>query len=476
MRINDLSTFDSKPILLSQFAELLNSNNITMQGNQVNVPSGLVLLDDKGKIPEDADIQRIFYIDGEFPTENLVKNALYVSSSGEARATGENAEYINISLQVVSDFSTVSDDTVATTKAIKDYVDAAVTGVATGTSGVLSSYATKEYVDSAVASASGEQHIFYVDSLPAVADAVENSLYVIKSTKEAQIFDGTEYAPISLETLNDFSTVSNDTLATTQAISAFVDEKISNINIPDPDLSAYQPVSSMTDYAKKTDIPNISGKVDNVGTNQSINDNATFTINATTSFDVNAPFSSFAGGKVVCYDGLGVTGDITLNGNTFNISGGLVVVGDDGKIPETLYNSGSFNGFTAEDISGSVISETVKTIKAGENIEFSEQDGVLTIKGTGLEYREDISFTADSLNDGKLTVSECSIGSCCVMDNNGNLVMPDQQQSGSDVILNLSGYTITGTWKVKFIQGRIGGVTPEYAQQMATTYAIIFGS
>ena len=117
-----------------------------------------------------------------------------------------------------------------------------------------------------------------------------------------------------------------------------------------------------------------------------------------------------------------------------------------------------------------------KTIKAGENIEFSEQDGVLTIKGTGLEYREDISFTADSLNDGKLTVSECSIGSCCVMDNNGNLVMPDQQQSGSDVILNLSGYTITGTWKVKFIQGRTGGVTPEYAQQMATTYAIIFGS
>lgn len=346
MRINDLSTFDSKPILLSQFAELLNSNNITMQGNQVNVPSGLVLLDDKGKIPEDADIQRIFYIDGEFPTENLVKNALYVSSSGEARATGENAEYINISLQVVSDFSTVSDDTVATTKAIKDYVDAAVTGVATGTSGVLSSYATKEYVDSAVASASGEQHIFYVDSLPAVADAVENSLYVIKSTKEAQIFDGTEYAPISLETLNDFSTVSNDTLATTQAISAFVDEKISNINIPDPDLSAYQPVSSMTDYAKKTDIPNISGKVDNVGTNQSINDNATFTINATTSFDVNAPFSSFAGGKVVCYDGLGVTGDITLNGNTFNISGGLVVVGDDGKIPSSLYNAGGLTSIS----------------------------------------------------------------------------------------------------------------------------------
>lgn len=346
MRISDLSTFDSKPILLSQFAELLNSNNITMQGNQVNVPSGLVLLDDKGKIPEDADIQRIFYIDGEFPTENLVKNALYVSSSGEARATGENAEYINISLQVVSDFSAVSDDTVATSKAIKEYVDSAVAEASTGTSGVLSSYATKEYVDSAVASASGEQHIFYVDEFPATDVAVANSLYVKKGTKEAQIFDGAAYASISLETVEDFTTVSNDTLATTQAISSFVDTKIAGIDIPDPDLSAYQPVSSMTDYAKKTDIPNISGKVDNVGTNQSINDNATFTINATTSFDVNAPFSSFAGGKVVCYDGLGVTGDITLNGNTFNISGGLVVVGEDGKIPSSLYNAGGLTSIS----------------------------------------------------------------------------------------------------------------------------------
>lgn len=169
-------------------------------------------------------------------------------------------------------------------------------------------------------------------------------------------------------------------------------------------------------------------------------------------------------------------GSISINGATVNTANGLVQLNSDGKIPETLYNSGSFNGFTAEDISGSVISETIKTIKAGENIEFSEQEGVLTIKGTELESREDISFTVDTLNDGKLTVSECSIGSCCVMDNNGNLVMPDQQQSGSDVILNLSGYTITGTWKVKFIQGRTGGVTPEYAQQMATTYAIIFGS
>ena len=63
MRISDLSTFDSKPILLSQFNDLLQANNATLLGNKSNVPSGLVILDNKGKIPEDADIQHIFYID-----------------------------------------------------------------------------------------------------------------------------------------------------------------------------------------------------------------------------------------------------------------------------------------------------------------------------------------------------------------------------------------------------------------------------
>ena len=74
-------------------------------------------------------------------------------------------------------------------------------------------------------------------------------------------------------------------------------------------------------------------------------DDGVFTINAATSFDVNAPFSSFAGGKVVCYDGLGVMNEITLNSNSVNTAGGLVVVGDNGKIPANLYDGGS--SFTA---------------------------------------------------------------------------------------------------------------------------------
>lgn len=256
MRINDILTFGSKPVLISQIDEILANKNVTMQGNNVNSPGGLLVLTNEGKIPENTDIQHIFYIGDAFPSADIKKNSLYVSSTGESRATDDNAEYINISLQVVADFSTVSDDTVATSQAIKTYVDNSIANIATGTSGVLSAYATTEYVDNKVANISTDvQHIFYVEDFPEVFSAVANSIYVNKNTKESRIFDGTEFASMSLETVTDFSTVSNDTLATTQAISSFVDEKISNIDIPSTDLSNYyNKTESDEKFALKDDV------------------------------------------------------------------------------------------------------------------------------------------------------------------------------------------------------------------------------
>ena len=410
MRISDLSTFDSKPILWSQLDELLSNKNVTMLGNQANIPSGLVVLDDKGKIPENANIQHIFYVDNDFPISGLIKNSLYVNSTGEARATDDNAEYINISLQVVTDFSTVSDETVATTKAIKDYVDTTVTEVATGSSGVLSSYATKEYVDSAVASASGEQHIFYVDALPSIEDAIENSLYVVKGTKEAQIFDGTEYAPISLEALTDFSTVSNDTLATTQAISAFVDEKLSNIDIPDPDLSAYQPVSGMSDYALKTDIPDVpeeviyvdefptSGLLDTIYVNkngQSKIWNGTEFVSM--SYEVVDSISTETSQSGVVVPSVQAVIDyvsaytptlpdnITTQGNEFN-SGNQLVQLVDGKIPESLYNGDTQHIFYVSEF----------PVSGVENSLYVKQDTKETKIYTGSEY---VSISLEVIKD-----------------------------------------------------------------------------
>ena len=138
-----------------------------------------------------------------------------------------------------------------------------------------------------------------------------------------------------------------------------VDNKLENITIDTTDfytkseidtaLSVKADVSELNNYQLKSEAfsgdyndlinkPDISGKLDRSGKNQMIVDEGVFTINAITSFDINAPFSSFAGGKVVCYDGLGVMNEITLNSNSPNTAGGLVVVGSNGKIPENLYD------------------------------------------------------------------------------------------------------------------------------------------
>lgn len=109
-------------------------------------------------------------------------------------------------------------------------------------------------------------------------------------------------------------------------------------------------------------------------------------------------------------------------------------------------------------------------------VEFTRDNGNTFEVIVANDSREDIEFTSSSLTNGKLTVSECVVGSCWCVDNNGWLVLPGQQQSGTNVILDLSGFTVSGTWKVKFVQGKTGGMTPEYVQQLATTYAIIFGS
>lgn len=379
MRINDISTFDSKPVLISQIDEILANKNVTMQGNNVNSPGGLLVLTNEGKIPENTDIQHIFYIGDTFPSADIKKNSLYVSSTGESRATDDNAEYINISLQVVTDFSTVSDDTVATSQAIKTYVDNSIANIATETSGVLSAYATTEYVDNKVANISTDvQHIFYVEDFPEVSSAVANSIYVNKNTKESRIFDGTEFASMSLETVTDFSTVSNDTLATTQAISSFVDEKIAAIDIPDPDLSAYQPISGMSDYALKTDIPEEVVYVDAFPTSGITNaiyvnpegesklwngsEFISMSYEISNNFVGASPSAVASVGAVIDYVSSTVPSilpeNITTQGNEFN-SGNQLVQLVNGKIPENLYNGDTQHIFYVDEFPESGVENSI---------------------------------------------------------------------------------------------------------------------
>ena len=379
MRINNISTFGSKPVLNSQIDEILANKNVTMQGNNVNSPGGLLVLTNEGKIPENTDIQRVFYIGDTFPSADIEKNSLYVSSTGESRATNDNAEYINISLQVVTDFSTVSDDTVATSQAIKTYVDNSIANIATGTSGILSAYATIEYVDNKVANISTDvQHIFYVENFPEVSSAVANSIYVNKNTKESQIFDGTEFASMSLKTVPDFSTVGNDTLATTQAISSFVDEKIAAIDIPNPDLSAYQPISGMSNYALKTDIPEEVVYVDAFPTSGITNaiyvtpegesklwngsEFISISYEVSDNFVGASPSAVASVGAVIDYVNSTVPSilpeNITTQGNEFN-SGNQLVQLVNGKIPENLYNGDTQHIFYVDEFPVSGVENSI---------------------------------------------------------------------------------------------------------------------
>lgn len=432
---------------------------------------GLKLYNENGEelqIGGSSNIQHIFKV-SEFPTSGMVDNSIYVTEAGEVKAYFAEG-WIDISQEVVETIDdSASNDNIPTTKAVKDYIDAN-----SGSSIDLSNYYNKAESDEKFAlkdDVNSKLALSVVEDFP--TSGTNNTMYIADSS-EARVYTDGEWKNISIEVVKNFDTPNQTTVPTTKAV--------------------YDFVSSAS--GSSVDLTNYNGNVSLHTTNSEQGWMASYFVADGQKIQMeytNAENNSFAIASSN-FIGIGVykiegkesieitnnnilisTSNLTYNGFNTNTGNGLVELVD-GKIPSGLYNSGSSGGLTAEDISGAVISETVKTIKAGENIEFSEQDGVLTIKGTELESREDISFTTDSLNDGKLTVSECSIGSCCVMDNNGNLVMPDQQQSGSDVILNLSGYTITGTWKVKFIQGRTGGVTPEYAQQMATTYAIIFGS
>ena len=263
MRINDISTFDSKPVLISQIDEILANKNVTMQGNNVNSPGGLLVLTNEGKIPENTDIQHIFYIGDTFPSADIKKNSLYVSSTGESRATDDNAEYINISLQVVTDFSTVTNDTLATTQAISAFVDEKISNIDIPSTD-LSNYYNKTESDEKFAlkdDVNSKLALSVVEDFP--TSGINNTLYV-NNENHAQIYANDQWKDIAIEVVENFDTPSQTTVPTTEAVSSFVDEKISNIDIPSTDLSNYYTKTEADDkYALKTAIPDTSSFITN---------------------------------------------------------------------------------------------------------------------------------------------------------------------------------------------------------------------
>lgn len=106
---------------------------------------------------------------------------------------------------------------------------------------------------------------------------------------------------------------------------------------------------------------------------------------------------------------------------------------------------------------------------------FAEQDGALTFNGepvgggTGngtvtsvngvgpdesgnvaLTARADLEFTSASLSENVLTVENATVAGLVVLDADGMQQLPEMTQSGTSVLIDFTGWTITGTWRVQF--------------------------
>lgn len=196
--------------------------------------------------------------------------------------------------------------------------------------------------------------------------------------------------------------------------------------------------------------------------------------------------SSSSGGGSTGSGSITVTNgsNVTLTGvKTVQFSGSGVTVASGGSGSTaviTIAGGGSGGSGSMTVTNGSNVTLTgITTIQIGDNLELqSGSDPTIALitgtgGGSGGEGVPDFEFTTSNLVNNKLTVPSANVGSFAVEDNNGNLVMPDQKQVNADVVVDFTDWTITGTWKIKYIRGQRGprGLTGEMSE--ADTIALI---
>ena len=135
------------------------------------------------------------------------------------------------------------------------------------------------------------------------------------------------------------------------------------------------------------------------------------------------------------------TNFVRLNDHYQNTAGGFAVVENNGKLPESILPNFVITDGTTE--------VNAKKIILGEGLEVvkGETEGTVTIQR---KRRTAIEFTVDNLTENKLLVSGCMVGDFVVVDADGVMVIPVIQQTGNDVQIDFTNWTVTGTWKVIF--------------------------
>ena len=94
---------------------------------------------------------------------------------------------------------------------------------------------------------------------------------------------------------------------------------------------------------------------------------------------------------------------------------------------------------------------------------------VKTVNGVGpdesgnvvLTARADLEFTSANLSENVLTVENATVAGLVVLDADGMQQLPEMTQSGTSVLIDFTGWTITGTWRVQFSNVLEASDTPD---------------
>lgn len=165
------------------------------------------------------------------------------------------------------------------------------------------------------------------------------------------------------------------------------------------------------------------------------------------------------------YSTTDIKGDVLLNGNGVNTPNGFVALDEHGLIPESYLQKWKDDiEFSSDDISNSkffvseaIVGDFVVLDDEGRLVIPDEKQKVggveidltnFTVSGSWtisfIRYKtqdkeSEVIYT-ESLTNGKYTINNCYIGTFSVIDADGNMVMPDQQQVGNDVIIDFNGF------------------------------------
>lgn len=86
-----------------------------------------------------------------------------------------------------------------------------------------------------------------------------------------------------------------------------------------------------------------------------------------------------------------------------------------------------------------------------------------------LTARADLEFTSASLSENVLTVSNATIAGLVVLDADGMQQLPEITQSGTSVLIDFTGWTVSGTWRVQFSNILAPSDTPDLSNYYTKT-------